>query len=57
MAIIKCNNPNFNDSRCNVAFKNGEAQTENAVAIEWFKANGYKVIEDKPKRRSKDDDQ
>lgn len=50
MAIIKCNNPNFNDSRCNVVFKNGVAQTDKATAIEWFKANGYIVLAGEPKQ-------
>lgn len=55
MAVIKCNNPNFNDSRCNVLFKNGVAETDKAEAIEWFKRNGYVVlINDKTKKAKKD---
>lgn len=48
MAIIKCNNTCFNDSRHNVPFKLGEAHTEDERAIEWFKSNGYQVL-DEPK--------
>lgn len=55
MAIIKCNNPNFNDSRHNVLFKDGVARTDDEAAIKWFKANGYTVIEEKVKRKVKDD--
>lgn len=53
MAIIKCNNPYFNDSRCNVVFKNGIAQTDSATAIEWFKQNGYIVLMKEPKEEIK----
>lgn len=49
MAIIKCNNPSFNDFRFNVQFKNGVGKTTDPVAIEWFKANGYKVISETKK--------
>lgn len=48
MAIVRCKNKTFSDSRCNVPFKNGEGITNDAAAIEWFKAHGYEVLEDKP---------
>lgn len=33
----------FNGIRYNVRFINGVAETNDAKAIEWFRANGYKV--------------
>lgn len=53
MAIVRCSNKTFNDSRCNVPFKDGEARTDNAAAIAWFKAHGYEVLEEKASKARK----
>lgn len=55
MAKIKSPNNRFTGVRAGVSFVNGEAETENTWAINWFKNNGYEVEEAKRKTAKKDD--
>lgn len=49
MAIIKSENKSFTGERVNVPFVNGQAETTDQWAINWFKNNGYEVIEENNK--------
>ncbi len=46
MAIIKAPNQEYTGLSAGVTFINGVGNTDNTHLIEWFKENGYEVIED-----------
>lgn len=60
MAIIKAPNQKYTGLSAGVTFINGAGKTDNTHLIEWFKENGYEVIEEdsedtkKVKKQSKE---
>lgn len=46
MAIIKAPNQKYTGLSAGVTFINGAGKTDNTHLIEWFKENGYEVIEE-----------
>ena len=46
MAIIKALNQKYTGLSAGVTFINGAGKTDNTHLIEWFKENGYEVIEE-----------
>lgn len=53
MAKIKSQNKGFTGIRAGVSFVKGEAETDDAWAIQWFENNGYEVEQTKPKAKTK----
>jgi hypothetical protein len=60
MAIIKAPNQEYTGLSAGVTFINGVGNTDNMHLIEWFKENGYEVVEEdsedtkKVKKQSKE---
>lgn len=46
MAKIIAPNKSYTGISASVAFCNGEGKADNPHLIEWFRKNGYKVVED-----------
>lgn len=51
MAKVFAPNKNYTGISANVVFRNGVGETSDPHLIEWFKAKGYAVEEEMPKRR------
>jgi hypothetical protein len=55
MAVIKAPNEKYNGVSASLTFVNGQAKTDDAWLIQWFKEQGYEVVEDeKPKKKKSD---
>ena len=53
MAIIKAPNQEYTGLSAGVTFINGVGNTDNMHLIEWFKENGYEVVEEDTKKVKK----
>lgn len=53
MAKIIAPNKQYNGVSATVRFINGEAETDDAHLIEWFKSHGYEVEGTKPTPKGK----
>ena len=51
MSIIKSPNTEFTGVSASVYFTNGVGETDDQYLIDWFKAHGYTVEQEKPKAK------
>ncbi|MDC2867567.1 hypothetical protein [Bacillus sp. BP-3] len=54
MAIIKSPVRDYNGFSASLVFIDGQAETEDKRLIEWFKEQGYEVIEEKRVKKKSD---
>lgn len=57
MAIIKSPNPKYSGVSAGVPFVNGKGETDNPLALAYFKRHGYEIVEPpKPAKKPKEKD-
>lgn len=54
MAIVKAPNKAYNGVVAGVRFVDGQGETDDPLALNYFRRHGYQIIEPKSARKSKE---
>ena len=54
MAIVKAPNKAYNGVVAGVRFVDGQGETDDVLALNYFRRHGYEIVETKPAKKSKE---
>ena len=54
MAVVKAPNPKYTGIVAGVRFVDGQGETDDSLALNYFRRHGYEIVETKPAKKSKE---